>query len=883
MSNLAATLLFLSVNQVGWADASSLHEARERWLRGNYAEAKTLFEKLAKDPANRVPAAIGLSKALQSQGEYDKALEVVDEALKAGPQADLLARRAELKYMRGDLVQAEKDATQAIGINAECFLARWVRGRVWWDKDDLKKADDEWRWFVRTYSERSSKDKDIKDPEELYLIGLAGAENARWHSLSDQFRFILTDVYGDALKTDKSFWPAEYQAGLLLLEKYNRGEALEALDKALAINPNAAEALTAKGVSSYQRFEARDAEQFADRALRINPRLVEALRLKADIYLMTSDTKSAMKMLDQASDVNPIDEATVGRICACYLLEKKPDECNKLIARIGAFNPQPGLLYQTLASCLEDRKRYKEAEFYYKKAITARPMIPAGLNSVGMLYMRLGREKEARDVLTRAFKADEFNVRVSNSLKVLRHLEKYETLKTEHFELRYDPKEDLHLARYMASFLEKDYENLKKQFQYEPPVPVLVEVFNNHEMFSGRTIALPDLHTIGASTGRIVAMVSPNSKSIRQPFNWARVLHHEMVHVFNLEQTSFLCPHWFTEGLAVIAEGYPRPAAWNEILKQRVAASNLLDLGTVDLGFIRPRSPLEWNLAYCQSQLYIQYIRETYGPKAIAEMLAAYKDGLDTTAALQKVCQVAKPDFEKGYKLYLTKVVEGLHGKTTADKVRTYNQLLQEHDDHPEDLEISAQLAEQLLLRRDKVEARKLVEAVLSKKPEQPLAAYVKARLLLDAGDEEPARTLLEKALDRKNPNPKVVQLLGKLYYEAKAFDKAADLYEIQHSADPADNRTLIELGRVYTQLNKKDRLIEVLQELTQADPDDIAQRKKLAGMLLEENRMPQAERFAREALEIDVRDKTARSILEKALTAQKKTKELDELKKILD
>jgi cellulose synthase operon protein C len=411
---------------------------------------------------------------------------------------------------------------------------------------------------------------------------------------------------------------------------------------------------------------------------------------------------------------------------------------------------------------------------------------------------------------------------------------------------------------------------------------VLVEIFNSHEMFSGRTIALPDLHTIGASTGRIVAMVSPNSKTLRQPFNWARVLHHEMVHVFNLEQTSFQCPHWFTEGLAVIAEGYPRPGAWNDLLKQRFAANNLLDLDTIDLGFIRPRTQLEWNLAYCQSQLYIQYIRETYGPKAIAEMLAAYGSGLETAAAIQKVCQVPKAEFEKGYKKYLQKVVEGLHGKI-SEKIFTYSQLLQEHDDHPEDLEISSQLAEQFLLRRDRVEARKLVEAVLAKKPEQPLAAYVKARLLLDAGDEEPAKALLEKALDRNNPNAKIVQLLGKLYYEAKAFDKAAELYEIESKIEPSETRWLIELGRSYTQLGKKDRLIEVLEKLTLADPDDIAQRKKLAGMLLEDGRMPQAERYAREALEIDVRDKTARSILEKALTAQKKTAELEELKKILD
>jgi tetratricopeptide (TPR) repeat protein len=227
-------------------------------------------------------------------------------------------------------------------------------------------------------------------------------------------------------------------------------------------------------------------------------------------------------------------------------------------------------------------------------------------------------------------------------------------------------------------------------------------------------------------------------------------------------------------------------------------------------------------------------------------------------------------------------VVEGLHGKI-SEKTFTYSQLLQEHDDHPDDMEIASQLAEQYLLRRDRVEARKLVDAVLAKKPEQPLAAYVKARLLLDAGDEEPAKALLEKALDRKNPNAKVVQLLGKLYYEAKAFDKSADLYEVQHAAEPTETRWLIELGRSYTQLEKRDKLIGVLQELTQADPDDLAQRKKLAGMLLEDGRMPEAERFAREALEIDVRDKTARSILEKALTAQKKTEQLAELKKLLD
>src|SRR6266481_2695004 len=106
MCNVIVGMLVLLVNLVGWADAPGLKEARERWLRGNYAEAKSLYEKLAKEPAARVPATIGLSKSLQSQGEYNKALEVVDEALKAGPQVDFLARRAEIMYLRGNLDRA---------------------------------------------------------------------------------------------------------------------------------------------------------------------------------------------------------------------------------------------------------------------------------------------------------------------------------------------------------------------------------------------------------------------------------------------------------------------------------------------------------------------------------------------------------------------------------------------------------------------------------------------------------------------------------------------------------------------------------------------------------------------------------------------------------
>jgi tetratricopeptide (TPR) repeat protein len=883
MRHFCASLLFLGLASWAVADGPTLKEARQRWLRGNYEEARGQYEALGKDAKNQVAAAIGISQTWQSEGEYDKALSAVESALaKNGKSAELLARLADLLYLRGKWKEAEETAEKAIAIQKENFLARWVRAQVCRDRGDHKKADAECRWFVRTYSERSNADNDIKDPDELLLVGLAGAENARWHNLSDQFKVILNDVYDDAVKNDKDFWPAEYEAGMLLLEKYNRAQALPAFEKVLKINPNAAEALVAKGIAALEKFEVRDAEQLAERALKINKNLPEALRLRADIHLMTGDAALALKTLETAQKVNPRDERTLGRVAACLLLQKKQADFDALAQEVAKHDPKPGVFYFELAERLEERRRFDIAEGYYRKAIELRPMIPWSQNSLGMLLMRMGREKEARNILQKAFDADSFNIRVSNTLKVLRHLDKYETIKTDHFELRFDPKNDRPLARYMAERLEDMHAELAKKFQYSPKGLILVEVFNTHEMFSGRVVAVPDLHTIGACTGRMFAMVSPQGKGVGKPFNWSRVLRHELVHIFNLEQTNFLCPHWYTEGLAVINEGFPRPPSWNQLLLEKVPAGELLNLDTIDMAFIRPRSPVEWHQAYCQSQLYVEYMQSKYGQQTVGEMLVAYRDGLDTAAALSKVCKVDKAAFEKGYGTYLQDVVKSIKGKP-AEKPMTLAQLREAQEKDPEDADLAARLAEQYVDRGRNADARKLVEGVLAKKKTHPLANYVKARLLVLAGDEDEARRLLEAALDEKSPEPKVVQLLGKLYFEAKELDKAAQTFELGRKAQPADSKWLTELVRVYVQLGNKDKQIDLLKELILTDADDLDQRKRLARMLLDAGKNADAEKYGRQALEINILDPEAQEVVLKALMGQNKNAEADKLRKLLE
>jgi tetratricopeptide (TPR) repeat protein len=878
---LCAGLLVLTVPTFATAQAPSLKEARQRLLRGNVEEAITAYEALAKDPKQKPAAVLGLSQAYQGQGDYDRALAVVESALKgAANQPDLLARKAELLHLRGRWDEAEKAAETVLEADKQHPLARFVRAQVYRDRGDLKKADSEFRWFTRLYN-----DTDIKEPEVLLLVGLAAAEYSRWHKdLADQFEFIVNEICNGALKIDKDYWPAEVLAGMLLLEKYNRPDAEAAFDKALTINPSAPEALVGKGLLEHERMELKDAEGYAEKALKTNPKLPAALRLMADVHLFSGDVPAALKELERARAVNPRDERTLGRVAACLHLQRKQADFDALVKEVTKHNPTPGVFFHELGERLEERRRYEAAEGFYKKAVELHPRLAWPQNSLGMLYMRMGKEKEAGDVLTKAFELDPFNVRVSNTLKVLKHLGKYETIRTEHFELRYDPKNDKALAHYLAEFLEGVYADLARQFDYRPKGPILIEVFNTHEMFSGRTVALPDLHTIGACTGRMFAMVSPNGKRNGRPmtpFNWARVVRHELVHIFNLEQTHFLVPHWLTEGLAVINEGFPRPQEWNEMLLEKVPAGEVLNLDTIDLGFIRPRSPAEWHLAYCQSQIYVEYLKKQYGEKSVGEMLAAYGDGLDTGAAIARVCKVDKAEFEKGYRAFLDEVVRGIKSKP-PEKAMTFTQLRDAHQKDPGDLDLKARLAE-AYYGRDKGMARKLAKEVQAAQPRHALASYVLARLALAAGDGEEGLKLLEGGLDRNNPEPKVLKELGKLYYNASQFEKAADLFELARKAEPYQREWLVELARVYAQTGNRDKHIVVLEELVPTDADDFSNRLRLARMLTEAGRNDTAEVYARQALEINFKDADAQELYEKVLRAQNKKAEADHFREILE
>jgi cellulose synthase operon protein C len=846
--------------------AADMSKARSLLMHGRYAEATEIYQWEAKKSA---PAALGWAACLEAQGKTDEAVKVLVPL--AEKSAEIQAQLARLAFERGDRLEAGRRADATLRLASEHPLALYLLGELARTSGGLGEAEKHYRRLINIYNSQ-----DVKKADSLRWIGRAAAQYARWNRLGDQFDFLVKDLYPAAKKLDADYWPAHYEAGLLFMEKYNRADAAKEFQAALEINPRAAEVHVAIAELAMADFRLEQAEASLRRAMEINPHLLAAWRLTADVAWLNGQTNEALRLLrEKVLPLNPPDEATLARIAACYLvLDGTPGKATSprlegLIAEVTRRNPHAGEFHHELAEMLEVRNKQSEAERHFREAIRLLPCLPQPHAGLGLLMMRIGREAEARALLKEAIEADPFHVRVKNSLEVLDVLAGMQSRVTPHFVIKHD-KADARLANYLARELETVFSDLKQQFGYAPSEPTLVEVFHEshgqsgHAWFSARMVGLPFLGTVAASTGRIVAVVSPAEMRATRGFPWATTLKHEMVHVFNLQQTGYNIPHWFTEGLAVHSEKHQRPYRWTIQLHKRAAAGTLMDLATVNAGFARAMDGDDCQLAYCQSELYVDYMLALGGSEALKNMVRAYAESPATDAAIRKVFNIAQADFERGYKAFVQKQIDATPVLASSESPRI-DDLEKEHRRQPKDAAIAAQLALAYFRRGATTEAYISADEALKLDPKQPLATYVLARMhKAGAAKEEMAR--LESCLDHTAPEPFLLNLLAGLKLRAQKYDEATELYALGEKFDAANPQWAAGRARVYLAAGQKLSLARALARLAQLQPGDLPARKKLAELALERREAEEARRWATEAMEIQVEDAEVHRLLAAAL-----------------
>lgn len=636
---------------------NDLEKARLEAFTGRYKQS---LQTLLKVPVEMEPVQVALIKAssLAATGRRERALQ----ALGADPVKDdarVQVKRALILAEMGRLQEAIAQLKEHLQKYPNSIPGRFEIGSLYEQVGDIDSARTAFDWFMVAPQDylgkwQTNKEKGFESAEDVTYIGRA---IDRWATLTGAYKDLpplhdaVLNIFVRAYDViDRQYWPAHLAAAEYYLSHDNSTQAIAELTDASAINENDAKIAALFGQIAVSQWNFDSADAMVNQLREVDPRSIDADLLEARNLLQQRRPSDALLSLQQLLAKQPNHVEGLGLLAATYALQLKDDRCDEILKQVEKLDADNASAYLEVAEQLGAMRQYPRAIKMYKVAIERAPWWTAARNGLGLLYTQSGDEDDAKLTLDGAHTLDPFNLRTTNYLRLLDELQKFERKETEHFVVMYDSKIDPIIPEYFSDYLESVNAQVCKTFNTQPPVKTYIEVFPTHDAFSVRTTGSPWIGTVGASTGRVIAMVAPRKgEKTMGPFNWSQVLRHEYTHTVTLAATDNRIPHWMTEGLAVYEEHSPLKWEWIPMLYNAVANKELFTMDKLTWGFVRPRKPTDRALAYAESYWICKYIEDTNGHDTILKMLAEFKAGNSEEGAFRKVLNQSLEEFQAGF------------------------------------------------------------------------------------------------------------------------------------------------------------------------------------------------------------------------------------------
>ncbi len=693
---------------------------------------------------------------------------------------------------------------------------------------------------------------------------------------ASQYNAILQTVSRVHQQVDRLYWPAKLVEAQLLYEKDNPRDAGAVVLEVLALNPRCADAwmlLAQIHLDSYNfdgvEMAVQQLEQLgADHAL--------ARLVLAQLDLVQGLPEMAAGRLGVVLAEWPRHRFALALRAAVEAVRYDEDGLHLALMDFEEMSGRHPLAWYTAGTYLSRNRQYDFAAEILQGAIDRQPNWPAPRIELGLMYLQSGHDAEALAHLRRACALDPFNVRAAFSLHLLEDLARYETIASEHFIVRFDPETaDRALAAEMLEPLEAMHREISTALQHEPGRPTQIELMPNHSRFAVRITGMPQVHTIAACTGPVIAMEAPRvGPDHFGAYNWLRVLRHEYVHTITLSRTRNRIPHWLTEAAAVWLEDAPRDFATCTMLAQAWHADDLFDLDEINWAFVRPRRPNDRSLAYAQGHWMIEFLVERFGHAAMLRLLDEYAQGFREDLAIPGALGVSRGQFYDAFLEWAGGQVKqwGLAPEPGMEE------LLREHlrDDPqyaarlaPVRQELGRALAQRLRAEaaRGAVDPVDLLRRTLGSLPRvQPPAPELTDGLIdrwLERYPDHPdlLRLRLSRWRAQRRLGPEMIplldryaaarpvdpmphQMLAAIHLESAEPERAIPYLEAIDRLQKYDNTYAIELARLYQKQGRFDLALDRIRRAVTISPYDARLREEAAAIAIQARSLPEARRF---------------------------------------
>lgn len=785
-----------------------LDKARALAFAGRYKTALILLPRITKGDA--VEIAQIKATCLAAVGRRTEAISILSAPGIADiPKAQVL--RAKTLAEMGRHRDAIAILKSVIEKDANSLAARFHLAQVSEQAGDLNTARDQYDWIQKTYYAQWE-GQGAKNFEDAELVTLMGRAFDRWAVLNSKYAGnpglpkLMLKVFVQAYDIiDRTYWPAHVAAAEYFMSHGNTPEAGKEIRAALAGNPNDVRCHVLLGLIALEQwnFDATDKQIAAIRG--VDPDSIDADLLETRSLLQQRLPNDAEVVARRVLSQQPDNLEAMGLLAGACALQLKEDQVKQILADVEKIDPNNASAYVELADVLSSMRQYPRSETMYRKAIDRAPWLSEARNGLGLLLTQSGDEDGAKIALEAAYAMDPFNYRTANYLILLGKMDKMQRVETPHFIIMFDKTNDPMIPEYLPQYMESIHAAVCGAFKHEPAVKTYIEVFPSHDEFSARITGSPWIGTVGASTGRVIAICAPRRGEgpMMSPYNWAQVLRHEYTHTVTLSATENRIPHWLTEGLAVSEEHVPLRWEWVPMLYNAVKQKRLFTMDDLTWAFVRPKRPQDRQQAYAQSFWICEYIRQKWNEDAILKMMELSRQGKSETVLFQQVLGMTPSQFSTDFFAWAEKQVASWG--YDAESTRKYNELMKKADT----LQKSEKLAEAIEAWTQVIKVRPM-DALAR----QRLAGLYLARETYDPG----------KALDQLIPlhqlslkNNGFAKRIARLYIEMNDF-KLAEKYALESiNIDPYDLPAHELLLAIYEKTGNKegiDREKRVLPEL---------------------------------------------------------------------
>ena len=782
--------------------------------------------KVAKTKALR-----GWAEALAARGRYDQALEVLRRGdFESTPT--LLTRAGAIYLETGRLKDAgealEKAASQTPRSPEACYLL----GESYRQRGNLKEARRLYDQSLDAYRLLDPDDAEALDASAFVYWGLTCIALNRYRDAHEI-------MVSQAEEIDESEPSLLLARGRMFFDKYNFPDAREDYRAATDQNPDFAEALASLAEDYLADFQVGTrrfglAEKYLQRALEVNPRNMRAHLVRGKIWFYDGDLKAAVDAFLEAISCNPASMESRGLLAASYLVGGRREAFEKAQQEALAINPKAAEFYHAIAQAIEMKFRYPEIVRMCDRALSLDPDYWRAYVTLGINCLRTGEIDRGRQFLNKSWERDRFNPWVFNTRLLLSHMDdSFATFESDRLVFSL-PKADAPIMRpYLEPLLNEAWETLSKRYKVEINRPIRIESFSIHKWFSARTVGLEGFAASGACFGKLVTLTTPKAL----PQNWGAVAWHEFAHVVTIQLTNYRVPRWLTEGISVYEEGYDRPT-WTRNFQRQIAdafgSGRLLPMAQLDLGFSKPKFPMQILVSYFQGCLIVDFVARKWGFDAVLKILDGYKNFKGTEAVFEEVLGLGLEEFDRQFNEFVASWVDK-NGYSPSFAEEMVDRLELKRDQRPEDPAVLTDLAWAYYSNDNDVDTKLTVDKALSIEPSGDAHAIL-GMLHLKNKRRKLGREHLDKALEMGTRFAfRAHAILGDMSSKTSPKD-AVEHYEAAKKASPIAGAASGGPGNIYYKLAKlydaagdAEKSIAQMEALSKFAPEDPECRFRVA------------------------------------------------------